>query len=352
MKETDIEIQALIERYKHLEKFVSERLHNIFADSGLMIHVTHRIKTPDSIKGKLDRKPNEYSSIYEIYDILGFRVICYMSTDVDLAAKLIADKFRVDWNRSKDKRKIIDARSFGYLALHYVCALPENESELSDLWFEIQIKTILQHCWAEIEHDLGYKSEFEVPRDIRRSFSKAASLLETADDIFVYIRKSLNEYRIKIKQDIENDKLDELFFDKITLAEFTSNNIAYRNLLNEIAAVTNARILEGNSESQLPLINFLEIRSFRDMVNLINEEHDLALKLARELLQDSEIDELSSTAAYHFLFRARLIRGSYSKEKIREFFMLTMKNEKLIESNTNKIIDMRKKFFGLPESNS
>ena len=88
------------------------------------------------------------------------------------------------------------------------------------------------------------------------------------------------------------------------------------------------------------------------MVNLINEEHDLALKLARELLQASEIDELSSTAAYHFLFRARLIRGSYSKEKIREFFMLTMKNEKLIESNTNKIIDMRKKFFGLPESNS
>ena len=85
------------------------------------------------------------------------------------------------------------------------------------------------------------------------------------------------------------------------------------------------------------------------MVNLINEEHDLALKLARELLQDSEIDELASTAAYHFLFRARLISGSYSREKIREFFMLTMKNEKLIESNTKKIIDMRKKLFDIQE---
>ena len=78
MQETDIEIQALIERYKHLEKFVSERIHNIFADSGLMLHVTHRIKTIDSIKGKLERKPDRYSSFYEIYDILGFRVICYM----------------------------------------------------------------------------------------------------------------------------------------------------------------------------------------------------------------------------------------------------------------------------------
>lgn len=350
MQETDIEIQALIERYKHLEKFVSERIHNVFANSGLMIHITHRIKTIDSIKGKLERKPNIYSNIYEINDILGFRVICYISSDLDLAAKIIADNFRVNWNRSKDKRKIIDARSFGYVALHYVCALPDTESELSDLWFEIQIKTILQHCWAEIEHDLGYKSEIEVPRNIRRSFSKAASLLETADDIFSYIRNSLIEYRIKIKQDIENDKIDDLFFDKITLAEFTSHNIAYRNLLNEIAAITNARILEGNSESQLPLIDFLEIHSFRDMINLINEEHNLALKLARELLQDSEIDELASTAAYHFLFRARLISGSYNKEKIREFFMLTIKNEILIESNTKKIIDARKKLFGLPES--
>ena len=78
-----------------------------------------------------------------------------------------------------------------------MCALPDNYGELNNLWFEIQIKTILQHSWAEIEHDLGYKTEFEVPRNIRRSFSKAASLLETVDDIFSDIRTKRIQYRCK-----------------------------------------------------------------------------------------------------------------------------------------------------------
>ena len=338
MHETDEEIQELLARYRNIEKLVNERLSQIFSGKLSMIHITHRLKTINSIKGKLERKPDLYSSIYDIYDILGFRVICYISDDVDLAAKLIAENFRVDWQRSKDKRKIIDARSFGYTALHYVCSLPDDDS---NMLFEIQIKTILQHSWAEIEHDLGYKTEIEVPREIRRSFSKAAGLLETADDIFSEIREKLEAYTISVKKDIANQKFDEIFFDKITLEEFTKSNSTYRDLLNEIAAISHAKILEKSPESQLPLISFLNIKTFGDMITLINKQHDLALKLAEDLLRDSEIDELASTAAYHFLFRAELITGDYSRDKIREFFALTTKNEKSIENNTNKIMKAR-----------
>ena len=95
------------------------------------------------------------------------------------------------------------------------------------------------------------------PEEFRRSFSKAASLLETANDIFSDIRKELDEYNIAVKQNIDNQNLDELFIDKITLTEFTSHNKVYRNLLNEIAEITNTRILEQSSESQLPLMSFL-----------------------------------------------------------------------------------------------
>lgn len=337
MHATDDEIQELLERYKNLESPVNERMSHIFSGKLSLIHITHRVKTAASIKEKLERKL--YSSIYDIHDILGFRVICYISDDVDLAAKLISENFRVDWKRSKDKRKLIDARSFGYVALHYVCALPDD---VSNLWFEIQIKTILQHSWAEIEHDLGYKTEIEVPREIRRSFSKAASLLEMADDIFSQIRAKLDEYSINVKKDIANHNFDEVFFDKITLEEFTRSNDSYRNLLNEIATISHAKILEQSPDSQLQFLLFLNIKTFGDMIKLINKQHDLTLKLARELLQDSEIDELASTAAYHFLFRAELITGDYSREKIREFFALTTKNEKLIERNTDKIMKARK----------
>lgn len=174
MKEKDNKIQVLIEKYEDIEDIIDEQLHKILLNNLSLVHVMHRIKTIDSIKGKLVRKPDLYSTPYEIYDILGFRIICYFSNDVDLDAKLISENFKVDWNRSKDKRKLIDAKSFGYVALHYVCALPERYGELSNLWFEIQIKTILQHSWAEIEYDLGYKSEFEVPRRIQKKLFKSS----------------------------------------------------------------------------------------------------------------------------------------------------------------------------------
>ena len=342
MKEKDNEIQDLIENYKRIENIVEERLYQILFNNLSLGHIMHRVKTIDSVKGKLARKPDLYSSPYEIYDILGFRIICYFIDDVDLAAKLISENFIVDWNKSKDKRKLIDAKSFGYVALHYVCALPEEYGELSNLWFEIQIKTILQHSWAEIEHDLGYKTEFEVPRNIRRSFSKAASLLETADDIFSDIRNKLDEYSVAVKEIIDSQNLDELFIDKITLTEFTAHNKTYRNLLNEIAAITSAHIFEQSPENQLPLIEFLGIRSLGDIVRLIDEQHDLVIELAQKLLHDSEIDELSSNAAYYFLFRAKLISSDYSVEKLREFFMLTTKNKSSIESNVKKIIEARR----------
>ncbi len=341
--ETDDDIRALIDRYRILEGIVDERMRKaLMADDNPRILITHRIKTMDSIKEKMKRKQGHYSSVNELRDILGFRVICYLSKDVDVIAKMIAENFRVNWSKTKDKRKMIEADTFGYLSLHYICALPESEGDLSDLWFEVQIRTILQHSWAEIEHDLGYKSKIEVPRDIRRKFSRAASLLETTDDLFADIQDSLEQYKYEVMENIRKESLDELSFDIITLTEFTAHNSLYLDLLNEIAAITNAHISEGVLANQLVLIDFLGIRTLRDMTELISNRRELTLKLARKSLQDSELDELSSTVAYYYLFRAELIAGGYSKERVREFFMLTSKNEQVIDNNTEKIMNERK----------
>lgn len=134
MQEQDTKIETLIEKYMQLEGLVNERLHEILSDNVSLMHITHRIKTIDSVKGKLERKPDLYSSPDDIYDILGFRVICYFLNDVDLTAKLISENFRVDRKKSKDKRQLIDAKSFGYVAVHYVCSLPESYGELSSLF--------------------------------------------------------------------------------------------------------------------------------------------------------------------------------------------------------------------------
>ena len=84
MKEKDNEIQMLIEKYKAIENIVDEHLHKVLLNSLPMVHIMHRVKTIDSVKKKLERKPDLYSSPHEIYDILGFRVICYFLKDVDL----------------------------------------------------------------------------------------------------------------------------------------------------------------------------------------------------------------------------------------------------------------------------
>ena len=96
-------------------------------------------------------------------DITGVRVITYFADQVDEIAKVMEGEFNIDIKNSIDKRDILDPDRFGYLSLHYVivslssarCALAEYRS-FSELKAEVQVRSILQHAWAEIEHDLGY----------------------------------------------------------------------------------------------------------------------------------------------------------------------------------------------------
>ena len=85
--------------------------------------------------------------------------------------------------------------------MHEVIQLPSHRSTLLEnqrfhsLRAEIQIRSVLQHAWAEIEHDLGYKADVALSRNIRREFARIASMLETADNAFIAIRDELVRQR-------------------------------------------------------------------------------------------------------------------------------------------------------------
>ncbi len=341
----DDQISELIGKHRKLAALVDERIKKVFDKKMYpMIRVTHRIKTPESVRGKLERKPDKYPTASQLRDILGFRVICFFQEDIDNIAKKIEEVFRVDHKLSTDKRELIAPTSFGYVSLHCICALPEDEGypdDMCQLWFEIQIRTMLQHVWAEIEHDLGYKSEFGVPRAVRRNFSRAAGLLETADEIFTDIKHRLTEYKQEVIRSIENDNAAGLYLDAVTITEFTARSKKYQSLLEEIAAITGARISEANPETQLPQLAFLEIHTLDDLVAMLDREHDMALGLAQKRLKDSGLEELTSTVAYYYLYRAVLINNNFSPERLKEFFALTSNNSKLIERNTERILKER-----------
>jgi ppGpp synthetase/RelA/SpoT-type nucleotidyltranferase len=164
---------------------------------GIRVHgVTSRIKSRASVRRKLELSAGR-RTFSSLTDLLGIRVITYFPDEVNAVANVIEREFKVDKENSVDKRAILDPDRFGYLSLHYVLQLSDSRSRLPeyhafrDLKFELQIRSILQHAWAEIEHDLGYHSKVVVPVEVRRRFSRLAGLLELADAEFLGIREQL-----------------------------------------------------------------------------------------------------------------------------------------------------------------
>ena len=88
---------------------------------------------------------------------------------------------------------------FGYSSRHLLVAVdpvkgvPAAYETLKGRSASVQVRTILQHAWAEFEHDVRYKGtipEEHVP-DLDRRFTLAAGLLELADREFSEIRDTL-----------------------------------------------------------------------------------------------------------------------------------------------------------------
>jgi hypothetical protein len=164
--------------------------------------------------------------------VCGVRIITHFADDVDRVAKVVEAEFVIDRVNSIDKRATMDPKQFGYLSVHYIVSLPaaraglREYSRYSACVAEIQIRSVLQHAWAEIEHDLGYKSASAVPRDTVRQFSRIAGLLEVADEGFVALRRRLSDYALEVNAKIEY-KSSELLIDAVSIKALidSDNNI-------------------------------------------------------------------------------------------------------------------------------
>ncbi len=171
---------------------------------GVHVHaVGHRVKSLPSLAGKLAHPGRTYHRLDEITDLVGIRVVTYFADEIESVAQMVERTLRVDWARSGDKSRGHAPTQFGYQSVHYVCAPPEEVVARRPEWdvaFEVQIRTILQHTWAEIEHDIGYKSPDAVPSRVRRRFSRLAGLLEIADDEFVALRREMEAYAASLRR--------------------------------------------------------------------------------------------------------------------------------------------------------
>ena len=216
----------------------------------IQIHsISYRIKDYESCIRKLTLKPERYQSIQELMDLLGVRIITYFPDDVDKVARVIKREFEIDQENSIDKRKSLRPNQFGYLSLHFITSLSKQREKLIEYRrhkrkrFELQIRTILQHAWAEIEHDLGYKAYSSIPETVKRRFFRLAGSLELADEEFERLREEILKYEKDVSRVIKS-KPESLLIDQSTLISSLKHEEPL-NRLDRLVAEAGNRPLNG-----------------------------------------------------------------------------------------------------------
>lgn len=285
-----LEYDNKLKTLKNVSQSVLSLINTLLTSENITAHtVSTRIKDRVSLEKKIEKK-DKYSEFDEITDVVGIRIITHYSNDVDTIAALLENEFIIDEKNSIDKRKILDPDRFGYLSLHYVASFNKERLKLMEykdfegIKFEIQIRSILQHTWAEIEHDIGYKSKAEVPKEIRRQFSRLAGLLEIADNEFVNIRNSLETYEKYVEDTIQKSP-ESINIDKISLYNFINTNKLVKKIDKDIIKELKCKLIaieEEHLARHIKFIDYFNIVRISDLAKLLesNQKNILtAIKL-------------------------------------------------------------------------
>jgi len=283
------EYRSALPLFEKMQEEVTQQLRDALARNGLIVTaVESRIKTEESLAGKLALKGAKYATLSDITDILGARIVTFYTDDVDRIAAIAEQLFEIDWTNSVDKRKLHELDSFGYNSLHYICRLPGY-----DYRFELQLRTTLQHAWASINHDIGYKTGVEIPHDYLRRINRLAGILEMADDEFSRIRTEITDYRRRVQQLVKNGKLDDVMLDGDTFRSYL--NARPLDMLNKrIAAINQAEIQDVPLMRYLSVLKALGCNTLGDVSRMIRQYEDAAYRLARHQLGNTDLDIVSS----------------------------------------------------------
>jgi putative GTP pyrophosphokinase len=174
--------------------------------------ITSRPKTLESYKRKAMK--DEYKDPQnEILDMAGIRIITYTDSDARKALQIIKDSFDIQPQHTVDKTEELGIDRVGYRSIHCIgglgptrLALPENKV-FEEKFFEIQIRTILQHAWAEFEHDRNYKFSGVLPDKFKRRLSVVAGTLELIDREFDNLSDEIGDYINEVKEKTESGDL-------------------------------------------------------------------------------------------------------------------------------------------------
>lgn len=261
--------EALI-KHRNLTDSVCTITENLLYSNNIeYLAVTGRTKDKKSALEKIKRKSYTNPS-KQMTDLSGIRVIVYIESDVIKVSKIIENSFRVDSINSLNQDEILATDQNGYRSVHYVCDLGPTRSELpefeglSDLKFEFQIRTILQHAWAELAHDRKYKFTGKLPKEIERSLYLHAGILEIADKGFDEISNQIDRYIESIRNKSENGDLSTEI-NSLSLKEYIANWSSINSI--------NIELFDENIEELITELSEFGIKSLKDLQDIIPKNY-------------------------------------------------------------------------------
>lgn len=232
----------ILDSLKNYFKFEDE-LNNF-----LKIPPVPRVKEVKSLVSKaFYRADKNYTDPYnQITDKVGVRYVVLLQEDINIISKIVEKNN--SWKFSKDRdfeeEKFNKPFVFDYQSIHYV-VFSKREFEYKNILIpqntpcEIQIRTLLQHAYSELTHDTIYKPIDPVPPNVLRIVAKSMALIETTNDLFSDVQK--------------------------TLKNESKNNMFYLKKLEEIYS----EITNPDLEKKL---NMFILNSFKDLLSEINME--------------------------------------------------------------------------------
>ena len=309
------EFRAGLPQFRSVAKEVYNTLKSTFEEAGLLVAaIEYRVKAEDSLAGKLELKGQKYKSLADITDIIGLRVITFYIDDVDKVASAVERLFTVDWENSVDKRKIHEIDSFGYLSLHYICSKKGFPYR-----FEIQMRTVLQHAWANMNHDTGYKSGVEVPKEYLRNMSRLAGMLELADEQFSIIRNELADYRRRVQALVASGNLADVPLDGDTFRSFLDLK-PFEPLNKRIASVNQAEIQTVPLMPYLAVFKNLDCKTLGDVQKMIRDYSEGAYQIACYQIGLTDLDIIASSLAPQDICIAYILKTGGGRAGIRAMF--------------------------------
>ena len=256
----------LLPSYNSALANIKKLLETLLSLEKITVHtVQGRVKGVDSFL----QKAEDYKDPFlEITDYIGLRVICYITSDVEKVCKIIEREFDIDKARSVNKTSGLGIDRVGYESVHYIAKLKADRASLpeyifmKDYVFEVQIRTILQHTWAEIEHDRNYKFSGIIPDSIKRRFNILSGTLELVDREFDRLAAEIDKYKKQTKKEVSENNY-KLEITTASLIEYFAKK-ADKNLLSR----NSLDILDKKSEEIINEMHCFGISTLSDFAIL------------------------------------------------------------------------------------